>query len=133
MMDKVTLRTLYKAKGLALSDEEQEILDNKLLASFKGLHLPRQLEYIMGFMPMKKFNEPDILPLIEYIQQYHHNIKITFPKVRPGTAIMDAIYTDETTSFALNSIGIREPDNLHTIPQNQLDLVFIPLLPFDKK
>lgn len=131
--DKATLRTLFKHKRSMLSTEAQQELDNSLLQQFRSLPLPGNVQYIMGFMPMQKFREPNVLLLIQDIRKRCPELQLAFPRVRKDSIEMDALLVTADTSYILSSWGIQEPEADPVLEPSAIDMIFIPLLAFDNK
>lgn len=131
--DKATLRTLFKHKRSMLSTEAQQELDNRLLQQFRCLPLPGNVQYIMGFMPMQKFREPNVLLLIQDIRKRCPELQLAFPRVRKDSIEMDALLVTADTSYILSSWGIQEPEADPVLKPSAIDMIFIPLLAFDNK
>ncbi|OJU75181.1 MAG: 5-formyltetrahydrofolate cyclo-ligase [Bacteroidetes bacterium 47-18] len=131
--DKATLRTLFKHKRSMLSTEAQQELDNRLLQQFRSLPLPGNVQYIMGFMPMQKFREPNVLLLIQDIRKRCPELQLAFPRVRKDSIEMDALLVTADTSYILSSWGIQEPEADPVLEPSAIDMIFIPLLAFDDK
>ncbi len=131
--DKATLRTLFKHKRSMLSTEAQQELDNRLLQQFRSLPLPGNVQYIMGFMPMQKFREPNVLLLIQDIRKRCPELQLAFPRVRKDSIEMDALLVTADTSYILSSWGIQEPEADPVLDPSAIDMIFIPLLAFDDK
>ena len=131
--DKATLRTLFKHKRSMLSMEAQQELDNRLLQQFRCLPLPGNVQYIMGFMPMQKFREPNVLLLIQDIRKRCPELQLAFPRVRKDSIEMDALLVTADTSYILSSWGIQEPEADPVLEPSAIDMIFIPLLAFDDK
>ncbi len=131
--DKATIRTLFKHKRSLLSTEAQQELDHRLLQQFRCLPLPGNLRYIMGFMPMQKFREPNVLLLIQDLQERCPGLQLALPRVRKDSIEMDALLVRPDTAFILSSWGIQEPEADTDLEPSAIDMIFIPLLAFDDK
>lgn len=116
-----------------LSTEAQQELDNRLLQQFRSLPLPGNVQYIMGFMPMQKFREPNVLLLIQDIRKRCPELQLAFPRVRKDSIEMDALLVTADTSYILSSWGIQEPEADPVLDPSAIDMIFIPLLAFDDK
>jgi 5-formyltetrahydrofolate cyclo-ligase len=130
-MNKSTLRTAYKAKRNALSEESRVVLDKLLLQQWQSFHLPNDIKCIMGFKPIEKFNEPNILPFIQHLQQQIEDLKVAFPKVSPNTSHVEAIAVSEHSIYEESNLGILEPVSGIIIDPQEIDMILIPLLAFD--
>jgi 5-formyltetrahydrofolate cyclo-ligase len=68
-----------------------------------------------------------------YLETAIPGLKVTFPLVNLQTKEMQAILVHDETDFVENEYGIPEPEEGDEISAEEIDLVFVPLLAFDKK
>lgn len=132
-MKKHQLRKYYLSKRKAISAEEiaiksQQIKDlffaNFDLSKVKNLHI---------FLPIIKHNEIDTWLIIKYLKQIIPAINIIIPKIISANSTLEN-YLFDGKKLVENSWGILEPseENQVKILPQQIDLVIIPLLIFDK-
>lgn len=131
-MLKKELRQLYKAKRIALEDTIIESLNNQLLDQFKTI-LPKQPIHLLTFAPITKWKEPDVNLVTAFLQQEHLVAFIAFPKIDDNQQTFKAIAVNENTNFSIHHFDINEPQNGAIVDPQTIDVVFIPLLTFDKK
>jgi 5-formyltetrahydrofolate cyclo-ligase len=86
-------------------------------------------QYFHIFLPIEKKTEIDTEGIISILLGFDKNVIV--PKVISKTELEHYLLTDNT-KFTTNSLNIPEPVDGITIPPNKLDVVFIPLLAFDK-
>ncbi len=84
--------------------------------------------YFHIFLSIEEHKEVDTLPLITLLQGRDKNIIV--PKVALGNTMENYLLTDGTT-FKKNKWNIPEPVDGILIPENKIDVVFLPLLAFD--
>lgn len=121
------LRTLYKAKRMALSQDEVNFLSQKLLENFilQFNHIENQKVNV--FFAIEKFNEVNTQIFIDYF--FENKIRVFVPKIQGEKIISVEIFRD--SEFEINSWGIKEP--ISNIASNVvLDFVLTPLLYCDK-
>jgi 5-formyltetrahydrofolate cyclo-ligase len=132
-MKKSELRKLYLSKRRAISAEEMAIKSKQItdlffqnfeLSTVKNLHI---------FLPIIKYNEINTWLIIKHLQQYFPAINIVIPKIISENSKLENYVFDEKNLIE-NLWGILEPseENQEKIPSEQIDLVIIPLLIFDK-
>ena len=132
-MKKSELRKLYLSKRKAISVEEMAIKSQQIadlffqnfdLLAIKNLHI---------FLPIIKHNEIDTWLIIKELQQNFSEISIIIPKVIQEKSELES-YVFNEKNLIENSWGILEPtgENQEKILSEQIDLVIIPLLIFDK-
>jgi 5-formyltetrahydrofolate cyclo-ligase len=86
-------------------------------------------QYFHVFLPIEKKTEIDTEGIISILLGFDKNVIV--PKVISKTELEHYLLTDNT-KFTTNSLNIPEPVDGITVPPNKLDVVFIPLLAFDK-
>ena len=124
---KAKLRTNFLKKRLELSEKEHEKLSFDI--ANQCLKLPIwDFEYFHLFLPLKSKAEIDTSPILTMLQG--RDKQVIVPKVR-GKNLEHILLTD-STKIRINSWGIPEPDKGILMEPNQLDVVFIPLLCYDK-
>lgn len=109
----------------------EEVFSSSNSISKHVFNLPLwELEYYHVFLPIEEKKEVDTQLIIEHLKKI--NKKIVVPKVKDGSHL-EHILLEEETVLKKNPWGIPEPQLGRAIPSKQIDLVFIPLLAFDKK
>jgi 5-formyltetrahydrofolate cyclo-ligase len=130
-MTKQEIRKEYIKKRNALSGKQLLINQDLILIQFQRLALPG-IQLIHTYLPIQNNNEPDPIPLVDWLHFQHPNLEITFSRINPVDFSMDHILQNEDTIFALNSYGIPEPQNGLFVNEMDIDLAIIPLLAFDE-
>ena len=122
-LTKNELRTLYKAKRMALSQDEVNFLSQKLLEKFILQFNIIENQKVNVFLAIQKFNEVNTEIFIDYF--FENKIRVFVPKIQAGKIISVEIFPD--SEFEINSWGIKEP--ISDIASNvELDYVLTPLL-----
>jgi 5-formyltetrahydrofolate cyclo-ligase len=126
-MLKHELRVKYKNLRAAISPSEAS--DSSLILANHVLQIPVwDFFYFHTFLSIAEKNEIDTLPLLTLLQGKDKNIVV--PKISGKNALENFLITD-STRFTKNSWGIPEPTDGILIPEEKLDVVFVPLLAFD--
>ncbi|MDF0707134.1 5-formyltetrahydrofolate cyclo-ligase [Flagellimonas okinawensis] len=86
--------------------------------------------YYHTFLSIEEKNEVDTLPLITLLQGKDKNVVV--PKVIDDHLMENYLLTD-STPFKKSPWGVPEPVDGLEIPENKIDVVFVPLLAFDEK
>lgn len=131
-MQKKELRNLYRQKRKTLSSQEKNKLDDLLLIQFQKIPLP-PLQAILTYAAIDENNEPPTDLMVDYLHFTIPELLVAYPKSNLLTQEMEAVLTDEHSFFEKNNWNIPEPIGGITIAPRQLELIFIPLLTFDKK
>ena len=107
------------------------LLDQQSIAIANSvLQLPIwENQYFHIFLPIEKKIEIDTEGIISILLGFDKNVIV--PKVISNTELEHYLLTDNT-KFKTNSLHIPEPVDGITVPPNKIDVVFIPLLAFDK-
>ena len=129
-MDKKQLRTYYKKLRNLLTSEEKE---QKSLAIANRLLLLNIWDktYFHLFLTIDELNEINT----EYILQIlmGKNKEIVISKTIFEERKMVHFLLTENTKIKKNEFNIPEPLDGIEVPSNKIDVVFVPLLAFDKK
>ncbi|SNY94751.1 5-formyltetrahydrofolate cyclo-ligase [Flagellimonas pacifica] len=128
-MLKHELRKKYKdlREGLGFSI----ISDYSILLANHVLQIPIwDFFYFHIFLSIEENKEVDTLPLITLLQGKDKNVVV--PKVVSKNSMENYLLTDNTV-FRKNKWHIPEPVDGIKIPETQIDVVFMPLLAFDRK
>jgi 5-formyltetrahydrofolate cyclo-ligase len=131
-MTKNQLRVLYKNKRNDISATEKLKLDDLLLIQFQHFDLSG-IQSLFSYWPMEDHSEPNVELMARYLRLIIPEIKIAYPVINDSDVSMKAIVSDEFTDFKKNKLGILEPIGTGILLPQELDLIFIPLLAFDKK
>lgn len=131
-MTKEELRKLYKQKRLALSATDRLKLDDLLLIQLQRLALDSNIQTVMSFWPLENHGEMNTHLYTRYLELIFPGLKVTFPVTDASAIEMKAVLVKDNTAFVENKYGITEPQNGEEVSPNEIDLVFVPLLAFDK-
>ncbi len=145
-MRKSQLRKLYLSKRKVISAEEIAIESQQIADLFFANFDLSNVNYLHVFLPIIKHNEIDTWLIIRYIESFSNAgwvqnpasvsiepINIVIPKIIPEKSELENYLFDEKNLIE-NHWGILEPsgENQVKILPEQIDLVIIPLLIFDK-
>jgi 5-formyltetrahydrofolate cyclo-ligase len=129
-MTKKELRIKYKSFRKELS---AEVISEKSLAIANQL-LPLPIwdkNYFHLFLPIKEHNEVDTEYILHLLSGKDKNIVISRSDFE--TYKMHHVLLTDTTKLVVNEYGIAEPEDGTEVDVSKIDVVFIPLLAFDKK
>jgi 5-formyltetrahydrofolate cyclo-ligase len=130
-MTKAALRSIYKDKRKALSDKDRMKLDDLILIQFQQLPLP-PLQAFMSYWPIATHNEVNTLPMADFLQFRMPGVQVAYPKTVHEQVSMQAIAVSDETDYELSAHGIAEPQHGEVLPADELDLIFVPMLAYDK-
>ena len=132
-MKKITIRKHYLQKRLDLTQSEYEVLNVKMMGQvakmdwgiYKNIHL---------FLSIAKHNEVDTFSMINYWREEYPQLQIIIPRTDFEKNEMEHVLFDpEQILLKKNKFDIPEPIGGRLFPVEQIDLVLVPLLAFDKK
>ena len=131
-MTKHELRKIYKEKRLALSATERLKLDDLLLIQLQRLAFNNDIQVLMSFWPLESHGEMNTHLYTRYLELTIPDLKVTFPVIDAFANHMHAVAVNDDTEFVENKYGISEPQEGERIAPDEIDLLFVPLLAFDK-
>jgi 5-formyltetrahydrofolate cyclo-ligase len=120
------LRKVYKLKRSSLTNTE--ILSLEIANKTLELDIWNLQNYHV-FFPIEKHKEVDSKLIIQIVQGKDKNVIL--PKLNLEFKTIDSFLLTDSTPLKTNHLGISEPFNGIQINNNQIDLVFVPLLAFD--
>ena len=129
-MTKSELRLLYKKKRAALSDEDVESQSLAIANQLLKLDIWNHSFYHL-FLSITKNKEINTDYILNILSGKDKNIVIS-KTVFKSLSMLNYLLTDSTV-IKINNYGIPEPIDGIEIPNNKIDVVFVPLLAFDKK
>lgn len=134
-MKKEELRNLYRKKRKALSPEEvdkasQAIADRFL--AFLDQEKHPQIETIHSFLPIEKNREVNTWPIVEKLKQ-REDTRVAVSRTDFEKGSMEHYLLQADSVILTNSMGIPEPEGGTPIPSQEIDLVLMPLLAYDKQ
>ena len=131
-MTKRELRESYKRQRTSIKNADLAKWEDLMLINFQKLKIGH-LHTVLTYAPFEKYNEFDPTLITDYCTVRNPGLLVCFPVVDTASLTLSAVAIDDNTYFAPNSYGIDEPMNAEIVPPDQLDLVFLPLLAYDKK
>lgn len=128
-MLKKDLRVLFKRKRNSLSENDCNELSLEIANRSLDMAIWDYRNYHI-FFPIENNNEIDTKLIIQIAQGKDKNVVLPKTNFKKKT-ITNFLLTDSTL-MKINEVGISEPHSGIKIDENQLDVVFVPLLCFDK-
>lgn len=130
-MTKKELRKIYKEKRSQLAFHQAEKYNDLILINFQRLQLPF-ISCMHTYLSSEKLNEPDTSAIVRYLQFKNPGLTVLAPKVDFVSGKMQHLHFHEEAELAENEYGILEPISGAFLNANEIDLVLVPLLAFDK-
>ena len=131
-MNKAALRAEYKTRRSALLPSTIAKSDDLLLINFQKLAL-QVPGTILGYAASEERNEFDPVNIHRYCNFMHPGLIYGIPVVSEESGMMEAIQVDDHTRYTLNRYGIAEPVGGKRIDPDEIDMVLLPLLCFDRR
>lgn len=128
-MHKKELRLKYKALRTALSPEEIEEKSLAIANRIVRMDIWDKLYYHI-FLPISEHKEVDTEFLLQVLAGKDKEIVVS--KSDFGTRKMTHFLLTDNTKFRKNDYNIPEPVDGIEVPSSKIDVVFVPLLAFDK-
>lgn len=129
-MDKTALRKIYKAKRTQIL--EAQIEEMSLAIANNVLRLPIwEATYYHIFLPITNKKEVNTEYILHILQGKDKSVLV--PKTNFELVTMEHILLQENTVIKISEKGIPEPVGGIKVPASQVEVVFMPLLAYDKK
>lgn len=90
------------------------------------------LEFLLSYQPLRDRNEFDPSPCGAHLLQANPQLKTAWPKITGDDGSMQAVLADDGATLIPNRFNIPEPAEGEIVPPEQIDIVFVPLLAFDR-
>ena len=131
-MLKADLRTIYLAKQNLLSPSERLKKSKQIGERFFDTFGLKEVENIHLFLSIEKNKEIETRVIYEKIWQDFPAIKIFVPRVNKTIGEIETLEFHSATELTINNWQIPEPIEDKLVNAEQIDIVLVPLLCFDK-
>ena len=131
-MLKSDARKYFKEKRSSLSLQDRMKYDDLLLIQLQTVALS-SITFLLSYWPLEEMYEPNTHLFTDFLEFQNPEMILCFPKTDFTTTEMQAIQIINDTKFSKNKYSIYEPENGENVNVTGIDLVFVPLLSFDKK
>lgn len=132
-MNKAELRGLYLAKQKELSkgdvDSASQGIGDNLFSSFDL----GPVSVIHCFIPIEKFNEINTRLIFGRLWRDFPNIQTVVPRVDPKLDAIQSLRFTRETELVRNAWGIEEPAHDELVETQNIDIVLVPGLCFDRQ
>jgi 5-formyltetrahydrofolate cyclo-ligase len=131
-MHKAELRKQMMQQRRALLPEEVQLRSQRIADQFFR-HFPLQAgQTVHVFLPILKNNEVNTWLIIERLRREHPEVRVAVPVTDAAQHILTHHHLTDEAVLVENAWGIPEPQNAHVIHAEEVDVVLVPLLAFDK-
>lgn len=129
-MLKKEIRLRYKELRSKLSTEQLQTMSRQI--ADQSLHLPIwKAQYYHLFLPIVSQKEVNTSFLFSRLQE--KNKKIVVSKSHFETLSLEHFLWSDSTKISENTYGIPEPQGGVIVQETQIEVVFVPMLAYDKK
>ncbi|RRO15307.1 5-formyltetrahydrofolate cyclo-ligase [Flavobacteriaceae bacterium 14752] len=129
MKTKADIRTLYKQKRQSLSALQIEELSIAIANQALQLDIWQHTYYHL-FLSIARHKEVDTAMLLHALQGKDKQVVVS--KTNFKTHTLSHFLLTDATAIKENAWGIPEPQEGLEVPVNKIDVVFVPLLAFDR-
>ena len=131
-MTKKEIRKIELEKRLQLSPGELQNKTILIFNQFKSL-IPVSIQYLLSYYPLRERKEFDVSICEKITQEIDPSVQIAWPKIAVTDSGMEAHLIEKDKLFIKNRFNILEPLDGDIVPADKIDVVFVPLIAFDKR
>lgn len=131
-MIKKELRKQFLQLRLSLSLQEKHRLAAMMLEQFSAIAF-HQIKMAMGYLAIEEKNELSPHFFEEMLEINNPDIQVCYPAANAENLNMTVFAANEDLEIGIGPYNIPQPISGKTIQPEQIDLIFVPLLAFDKK
>ena len=132
-MNKLSLRKEYLEKTQQLTRSQYWRLNDMLLDQLKSFEWDHH-HIVHLFLPIAENKEVDTFSFLSWFKEAYPDLRIVIPKTDFVNLSMKSLLFDPVyTILGRNKYGIPEPIHGKVIPPEEIDVILMPLLAFDKK
>jgi 5-formyltetrahydrofolate cyclo-ligase len=131
-MTKKEIRRIELEKRIQLSPQELQDKTNLIANKFKN-QPPHSIKCLLSYYPVRERNEFDVSICEKIIKEINPLVQVAWPKIALNASTMEAHLIEKNKLFIKNKFNILEPLDGDIVSPESIDIVFVPLLAFDKK
>lgn len=131
-MQKKEIRAAFRQQRNNLTARDVARFEDLLLIQAQHAGLP-PVSVLMGYLADITRNEPDPGNIIRWMRFMSPGMVEVMPRIHAAGGGMDAVIFDEDQPVAFNAFGIAEPIGTKLVEADEIDLVIIPMLAFDRQ
>lgn len=127
-MIKDEIREDMRAKRRALSKDEVKIKSDEIRQRLLGVERVKQAKTICTFI--SAFKEPDTVEIIKELWEQDKKIIVPITDIESGTLSLS--YINSMDDMKKGAYGILEPKTVRKADENNIDVILVPGLAFDR-
>lgn len=131
-MKKQEIREDFIQHRNLLSQAEYTDLCTRLFERFKQIDLAG-INCMHLFMLIHKRKEPDTTLIRDWLLANHPQLKLVYPKTNFADYTMESFIHDKDLQIEINAFGISEPIIGNQVEPQEIDMILVPLLAFDRQ
>lgn len=131
MLTKTDIRKQFLERRLNMPETEAAALNQQLAFNCRQLNLAG-IRRTHIFLPIAEKKEVNTWPIIEWMRQAYPAMEWVLGRANLGTSAMEHFLWDAHTTLVKSRYGIPEPHSGVPVNPDTLDLVFVPMLAFDR-
>lgn len=131
-MTKAELRKYYQQQRMRLSEAQWLSHCHAILQQFMQLDFSR-VQILHAYLPLVEKKEVDTLLLIDWLRRYRPQVQIAVPKADFTQFSLSHFVLEPASLLQKNKMGILEPAEGAGVAPEQIDMVLVPLLAFDRQ
>ncbi|KOY84949.1 hypothetical protein AD998_01200 [bacterium 336/3] len=132
-MLKADIRKIYKEKRLSLSESSFKDKNNTLSNLFISWDKIKNIEFIHTFLPILSQKEPDTWSFIHKAWEQKPKISWIIATTNFKKKELAHFHLNKETKLLTNQWGISEPVDAQIFSIENIQMVLVPLLAFDKQ
>ena len=127
-MIKDEIRENMRAKRRALSKDEIKIKSDEIRQKLFWIECVKQAETVCTFI--SAFKEPDTVETIKKLWKQGKKVVVPITDIESGTLSLS--YINSMDDMEKGAYGILEPKTVRTADENNIDVILVPGLAFDR-
>jgi 5-formyltetrahydrofolate cyclo-ligase len=132
-MTKSDLRKSYLAKRRLLTTGEREAISTEIATNFFRDFDLSGVKVFHCFIPIQRFAEVDTRPIFQRIWSEFPHIQTVVPRVNHEIEELESLKYGPDVELAESRWRISEPVHDEHVDADEIDMVLVPLLCFDRK
>jgi 5-formyltetrahydrofolate cyclo-ligase len=131
-MIKSTVRKEFLQRRMDILEEELQQQTALIAFHFRQLVLP-PVKYLLSYYPVGTRREFDVSVCEELLKERNPLMRVTWPRIHVDMLDMEAGLVEKDGLYIKNRFSILEPISGAVVPVELLDVIFVPLVAFDKR
>ena len=131
-MIKNTVRKEFLQRRMNILEEDLQQQTALIAANFRNLSLP-PVNFLLSYNPLASRHEFDVSICEDLLKEQNLVMRVAWPRIHLDLLDMEAVQVEKDGLFIKNKFNILEPIGGAIVPPASLDIIFVPLVAFDKR